>query len=438
MSHTSTTIFINTNTTPHKGVEIADIQAVLNLPNNDIGGLIRQGVLQDKINKWAKYKPIHYPGKYIMSDDDFRGRLIDTTQNGLVYGLRAPSQISVIDPTEFHSVTWAYEGYPNATGLSGTSMWRFLDFNGYNANAVPNLYGQIPDSSKFYIGATVAVCTAYSAVNEGYRQSNNDGVDLARYVVDGLTMTDEQLMARLSQCYPAILIGNYITAVGVYNSTSGQVDYGTIVRSNGSGGYVVANPNWCLDMTKLAKATVGDDYAPWSSNTNEVATLVLVYTGNSNPYLLNGDPSTDITQYWIDLTGREQDPWTARVFPLPGACGEPVAITRYEAGYTVTPREIISCSTSSVTVGFDVLYVGSESATGRATITAQVGIGGTQKQTLLLLVSGGPATVTFNATDFDMQMFMPNTTYTITINTVATVDNVPGSNTAYGTLNFTP
>jgi len=430
MAHTTNRIYIDTSVTPHIGVSIADIQAVLGLSNNDIGGLITQGVAQGKINKWAKYKPIHYPGKYELSDADFRGRPIDTNDHSLVYGLKVTSQVSLIDPDEFHAATWEYEGYPNATGLSGTSMYRFLDFNGYNKNAVPNLYGLIPSSSLFYIGTTVAICTGHSVVNEGFRVNNTDGVDLARYVVDGLKLTDEQLMARLAQCYPAILIGNYLTAVGVYNSTSGAVDYGTIVRANGSS-WVVANPNWCLDLTK--RDASGN--APWTADTSTVATLVLVYTASANPYMITGDATTDITQYWIDLS--EERLWTARVFPLPGATGVTIEITRYESGFLVTPREVVSCTTSTVTIGFDITYHGVEtSPTGTASITAKVGIGGTEPVKPLLLrgATATTATVTFNASEFDMAMFMPNTDYTIVVNTVSTPDGATG----YGQFTFRP
>ena len=153
--------------------------------------------------------------------------------------------------------------------------------------------------------------TANSVVNEGYRTNNQYGVPLARYVVDGVTLTDDQLMARLAQCYPAILIGNYLTGVGVYNSTTGNVDYNTIVRASGSS-WVVSNDAWCVDMRKLTD----DGNRPWTADTNTVATLVLVYTASSYPRLINGDPDSDLTQYWFDMT--EERAWTARIFPLPG------------------------------------------------------------------------------------------------------------------------
>lgn len=435
MSHTNTRIYIDTTTDPDTGVSIEDIRQVLGLGNYDIGGLITQGVAQDKINKWAKYKPIHYPGKYKLDEADFRGRTIDTSDHGLVYGLKVPSQTSVINPSAFHATTWDYDGYPNATGLTGTSMYRILDFDGYNSQAVANIYGLIPDSSRFYVGTTRAISTGASVVNEAYRQNESDGVDLARYVVDGMNLTDDELMARLAQSYPAILVGNYLTGVGVYNSTTDSVDYNTVVRSNGSGGWVVSNPNWCVDMTKTVKPVTGVEYQPWTATTSETATLVFVYTASQYPRLVNGDSTTDLTQNWFDLT--EERAWTARIFPLPGGTGVPVAIVRYAVGYTVTPISATATS-STVTVNFSVSFEGSTQANGRVDISANVGTGGTAATAFRILIpSGTSLSVTFNASDFGIPQFIPGTNTEISVSTTARADGSTDVNTASATLTIT-
>jgi hypothetical protein len=343
-----------------------------------------------------------------------------------VYGLKVPAQVSVINPAAFHATSWDYLGYPNAPGLSGSSLYRALDFDGYSANALPAIYGLIPSGSKFYIGTDDAgIVTANSVVNEGYRTNNQYGVPLARYVVDGITLTDNQLMARLAQCYPAILIGDYLTAVGVYNSGTGNVDYGTIVRANG-GGWVIASDSWCVDMRKLTP----DGNRPWTGDTNTVATLVLVYTASANPYLVNGDSTTDVTQYWHDMT--EERAWTSRIFPLPGACGVSIQVERYiTPGYNLTPVSA-SGTTSQVTITFDVTYVGSGAIpTGTATVSARVGGGGTEPTTTVLLprAASSTVTVTFSAADFDKMVFDPATDTSIFVHAIAS----PGADTS-GTL----
>lgn len=418
MAHGNGRIYSDAST----GVSLlGDIREFFGLPYNSIHDLITEAVAQGLINKWAKYKPIHYPGKIPLEDADFRGRPIDTNDNGLVYGLKVPAQVSVIDPAAFHATSWDYLGYPNAPGLSGSSLYRARDFDGYSANALPDIYGLIPSGSKFYVGTEDAgIVTANSVVNEGYRTNNQYGVTLARYVVDGLTLTDNQLMARLAQCYPAILIGNYLTAVGVYNPITGDVDYGTIVRANG-GSWVVASDSWCVDMRKLTP----DGNRPWTGDTNTVATLVLVYTASANPYLVNGDSTTDVTQYWHDMT--EERAWTSRIFPLPGACGVSIQVERYiTPGFTLTPLSA-SGTSSQVTITFSVSYSGSApNPQGSATVSARFG-GGLEPSTTVFLRRTIPTiSVTFSAADFDKMVLDPATDTSIFVHAIAS----PGADTS--------
>ena len=401
---------------------LGDIREVFGLPYDGLYELITEAVDQGLINKWAKYKPIHYPGKMPLEDADFRGRSVDTNDHGLVYGLKVPAQISVIVPSAFHNTTWDYLGYPNAPGLSGSSLYRALDFNGYSENALPDIYGLIPSTSKFYVGTDDAgIVTANSVVNEGYRTNNQYGVPLARYVVDGVTLTDDQLMARLAQCYPAILIGNYLTGVGVYNSTTGNVDYNPIVRANGSS-WVVSSDSWCVDMRKLTD----DGIRPWTADTNTVATLVLVYTASSYPRLINGDPDSDLTQYWFDMT--EERAWTARIFPLPGACGVSIQVKKYiTPGFTLTPVSAVG-TTSQVTINFSVSYVGSTpNPMGSATVTARVGSGGLEPSTTVFLRGSVlSASATFTAGQFDKMAFDPQRDTSIFVSATAN----PGAQTS--------
>lgn len=403
------------------GVSFEDIRQVVGIDDyDDIRGLIVAGVSRGLINKWAKYKPIHFPDKYELTDAEFRGRSIDTNDKGVVYGLKVPSQISVIDPSAFHGTTWEYLGYPNAPGLSGASPYRTTDFDGYYTNALPDIYGLIPSTSKFYVGTDDGgIVTANSVVNEGYRVNNQYGVPLARYVVDGVALSYDDFMGRLAKCYPAILIGNYLTGVGVYNSQTQGVDYETIVKYNG--GWVVHSDSWCVDMRK----TDENGNRPWTADTDTVATLVLVYTGRSDDRLIATDQDSLLTQYWFDMT--EERLWTARIFPLPGACGVPIQVKRYiTPGFTLTPVSATG-TTSSVTITFAVSYVGSEtSPMGSASITARVGSGGLEPTTTVFLRGTGNASATFTAQQFDKQMFDPQRDTSIFVRATAN----PGAETS--------
>lgn len=404
---------------------LGDIREFFGIPENKIGALITRLIALGLINKWSLVKPIHYPGKIPLDAADFRGRPIDTNDHGLVYGLKVPAQISVIVPSAFHNTTWDYMGYPNAPGLSGKSLYRERDFDGYSENALPDIYGLIPSTSKFYIGTDDAgIVTANSVVNEGYRQNNQYGVTLARYVMDCVGYEgdpNDPLMPRLAQCYPAILIGNFLTGVGVYNPTTGDVDYNTIVRANGNS-WVVSNDAWCVDMRKLDS----DGNRPWTGDTNTVATLVLVYTASSYPRLINGDPSSDLTQYWFDMT--QERAWTARIFPLPGACGVSIQVERYiTPGFTLTPVSAAG-TTSSVTITFSVSYVGSsQNPMGSATVSARVGSGGLEPSTTVFLRGTvSTASVTFTAEQFDKMAFNPSQDTSIFVRATAN----PGADTS--------
>ena len=75
MANSNGRIYIDTSTTPHKGVEIADLQNVLGTARNDIGQII----VNEDINKWAKYRPIEKA--------DFKGILTDAMRRAENWGI---------------------------------------------------------------------------------------------------------------------------------------------------------------------------------------------------------------------------------------------------------------------------------------------------------------------------------------------------------------
>jgi len=149
-------IYIDTSTTPPKGVSIADIQQTLGTgAYNDIGGLIANG----NINKWAKYKPVRLT---ILNTD---GQLEeDTTNHRMVWkptadwwkgaglhptcGFSVPSYPSIDALIETNDV-WEYL---RPRGLNGGGQdvheWhRFKDFIQYNHNAVCPISVHMPDDT---------------------------------------------------------------------------------------------------------------------------------------------------------------------------------------------------------------------------------------------------------------------------------------------------
>ena len=118
MAHANGRIYIDTSTTPHGGVSIADLQSVLSLVSyNDLGGIIDHA----NINKWAKFKP---------TEHNYPTNTTDALRKAALYGM---PNIPVY--TSASALTAALR-----TGITAGSHWplvkpttwyRLLDFNGY-------------------------------------------------------------------------------------------------------------------------------------------------------------------------------------------------------------------------------------------------------------------------------------------------------------------
>ena len=154
MPHASGIIYIDTSTTPHKGVSIADIQQTLGTgAYNTIGGLITYG----NINKWAKYKPVRLT---ILNTD---GQLEeDTTNHRMVWkssadwwrgsddlcGFSIPTFDSAAD-LDGETGVWQYlrpRGL-NGGGQGVHEWFRFKDFNQYDHNCVIPFSLRLPESA---------------------------------------------------------------------------------------------------------------------------------------------------------------------------------------------------------------------------------------------------------------------------------------------------
>ena len=144
MAHSNGRIYIDPSTT---GVCIADLQVVLGRGTGDLGLLCSdkewnaQGtalVGANKINKWAKYKPVRLDKLSVLTDADFQDAYF-----GLdipIYGSGYITNLS----TFFDSFASAYAYLPprgRGNGANGSDEWfRLRDFNGYNKNAQPFVY----------------------------------------------------------------------------------------------------------------------------------------------------------------------------------------------------------------------------------------------------------------------------------------------------------
>lgn len=115
-------IYVDTSTTPNKGVEIADLQTVFSTARNDIGQIIAN----EDINKWAKYKPVRSSSVAVLTD---------TERKAVNYGLKVSKYTNLANFVSGYSSDYEYNS-PRGGGMQPKEWYRLLDFNGYNHNAV--------------------------------------------------------------------------------------------------------------------------------------------------------------------------------------------------------------------------------------------------------------------------------------------------------------
>lgn len=131
-------IYVDTSSSPHKGVSIGDIQTAIHDDSHYLGALIRSG----KVNRWAKYKPVRHQQIGFVT-------LTQRIEAGHGFGPVSPLSWSVIQsnslPDNFEYLLPRGKG----GGTGGTNEWfRDYDFahietdlsqlssDGYNHNAV--------------------------------------------------------------------------------------------------------------------------------------------------------------------------------------------------------------------------------------------------------------------------------------------------------------
>ena len=148
------------------------------------------------INKMAEKKPSHSGTNGPITDS--QRRLTDTA-NGVFYGLRVG--IANNSLANIHNADWAYVGRP--TGGIGASPYRQLDFDGYDTNAQPEFYGDMPTTAYFNIDEPFTIQLSN-------RNTSGTGVSESKVILGNVDY---------SQLYLCIAIGNYATML--INKTRG-------------------------------------------------------------------------------------------------------------------------------------------------------------------------------------------------------------------------
>lgn len=375
MGHTATTIF-----SPNIDV-VGDVAYVLGRPGNgDVGQLCGDvdgsGVRQNKINKWALYKPIRHTKVGSLTRDEFVGLASDVNQ-GIYFGLQLLSSGQVDEETTswplLHGSIWTYLPPRGVVSANTIEWYRITDFAdvetlglGYNANAVPNPSGQFNN-----VGAGDLI-TGYYNVNRGitgisayYLTTNRDGVDLSMILKTPSTTIDYTL----ARTFPCAIVtdannNSYFTALFYEDDDTPRPMYYNGAYLGGS---------WYLRFNKPAfTQSHQSDTPPWNSSQNNMKiTLFMLYCD----YISNGIPYLDamhtqsLKDYWynctLDIIGQKEP------IPFPNGTNFNLQLRPYSAtGTTATAIGVRGIATSfTIRYKFDNAYAGS------FTVRTDVGLG---------------------------------------------------------------
>ncbi len=181
MSHANGRIYIDTTTTPHKGIDVrGDIATVLGVNTGDVGQLCRDN--GGRINIWAKYKPFRSSG-FIVTDQQ---------RENANFGLSFPILHSVNSTSGSGTIYNQYENdteeaikkrrngweYLKPRGGTISEWYRVLDFNGYYHDAeVPLTAG---DGAEHAVSTQLETSTVLSAIHRASETFDVGEIDIAQ------------------------------------------------------------------------------------------------------------------------------------------------------------------------------------------------------------------------------------------------------------------
>ena len=266
---------------------------------------------------------------------------------------------------------------------------------------------------------------------------NPYGVDLTGVLMD----PNESGTSALQQTYPCIIVGknntHYITALG-YEDDPNHEPRPVYYNNAYVGG------TWVADTSKPVFDQGGHTTTPpWTSaQTGLSATVVLLRTAKSGGIYLDALGTQDLAENWFECT---TDITTTKApVPMPGAVNVSLDLIAFENGFYVEPLAVTAFDTNSVTISFQVRYVGVlDHPRGTATLQAEAKLQQSQQYGGDWSVRDnqpivGPTTNTIYATFLASEMgmdvgFVRHETYDIHVVTYAS----PGANTDSATFQIT-
>ncbi len=213
-------IYIDTSTTPHKGVEIADLQTVLGTSDNDLGQIISRGGATEAINKWSIHKPERSAKLGILT-------LAERQDNS--FGLDIPECTSTTGIASFMNLYASGYNYLTPSGKksipSQCEWFRILDFDGYNHNA--NCFVNTNDltlPTSYIVGA--------GSVGIYFHVGINNGVNLQ---ADSISISDLKLGGSEGTAFGSLYFGILFTDGSAYKIITSSNTLATDVNTYGGG-----------------------------------------------------------------------------------------------------------------------------------------------------------------------------------------------------------
>lgn len=223
MPYSNGRIYIDTSTTPPKGISLTELKRFFKVSGKGLAEIVTNILSRRLINKWSKVKPIDsaYLKTLAQTPEGFKGDLVRQAA-GLVYGLRG----SGWNWNDIHNANWDYIDFPNNPDLAlseyggeaPNQRYRVQDFNGYNQNALPTLTGEVSgiENEGMTIKIPFNVQQPFTALLNWNIINNTDGVDIM-----------ECVDYAASELYLCVMIDGYCAAMlnGGANNTVAPIYY---------------------------------------------------------------------------------------------------------------------------------------------------------------------------------------------------------------------
>lgn len=306
----------NTLTTPLSVKEVYTLLGVAPRSNGyDIGYICSN--LHEKINHYARFKPIRYPQLTPLENYQFKGT--DEAQSSyMYYGLKPTNPVTGAvtssTPNLIHNASLTY--YPPTGGED--QPYRLSDFNGYNddAHPIPNAVisdeGYWNDASWATGGVTVKLSNVIITVD-----GDEDSVNLLRFMGDD--WQSSYLCALVSDG-----TNSYITALDyIPEGKPTPMMYGDGIAASGS--YAL----------RIQKPVYGGTTYPWTSITDHTTFTIslclvnnVISAGSQPPYLGTSATNCVSLDYnWLNVTSNMSIGDTV-IFPLFGALNKTISLMR--------------------------------------------------------------------------------------------------------------